>query len=61
MQEQVQDKALKEYYSKVRLTKERRRMMERCIWFSRRVKPAIALVFLTFYWVSGLNNYQKME
>ena len=59
--EGVQDKALKAYYSKVKLTKEKQKVMDRCILFSRKIKPLIAIVFVTIYWVSGLLNYQKME
>ena len=61
VQEQVQDKALREYYSKVKLTKEKEKLMRRYMNFSRRVKPVIALLFVTVYWVSGLVNYQRME
>ena len=61
VQEQVQDKALRDYYSKVKLTKEKQKTMDRCILFSRRIKPFIALVFVSFYWVSGIMNYQKSE
>ena len=67
VQEQVQDNALREYYSKVKLeeeklTKEKQKIMDRCVMFSRRIKPVIALIFyVTFYWASGLLNYQKME
>ena len=61
VQEQVQDAALRDYYSKVRLTKEKQKLMDRCILFSRKIKPFIAIVFITVYWFSGLLNYQKME
>ena len=61
VKEQVQDKALREYYSKVKLTKGKQKVMNRCILFSRKIKPFIAIVFITVYWVSGLLNYQKME
>ena len=61
VQEQVQDKALREHYSKVKLTKEKQKSMDRCIMFSRRIQPTIALIFVTCYWVSGLVNYQKLE
>ena len=59
--EQVQDQALRAYYSKVKLTKEKQKVLDRCILFSRKIKPAIAVVFITVYWFSGLLNYQKME
>ena len=61
VKEQVQDKALREYYSKVKLTKEKQKQMDRCVLFSRKTKPFIAFVFITVYWVSGLLNYQRME
>ena len=49
VQDQVQDKALQKYYSKVKLSKEERTTMDRCVMFSRRIKPVIALIFVTFY------------
>ena len=61
VKEQVQVKALREYYSKVKLTKKKQKQMDRCVLFSRKIKPFIAFVFITVYWVSGLLNYQKME
>ena len=61
VKEQVQDKALKEYYSKVKLTKAKQKVMDRCILFSRKIKPLIAFVFISVCWVSGLLNYQNME
>ena len=61
VKEQVQAKALREYYSKVKLTKEKQKLMDRCVLFSRKIKPFIAFVVITVYWVSGLLNYQKME
>ena len=61
VKEEVQDKALRQYYSKVKLTKEKQKVLSRCILFSRKIKPFIALVFVIVYWVSGLLNYQKME
>ena len=61
VQEQVQDKALREYYSKVKLTKEKEKLMKRYMTFSRRVKPVIALLFIIIYWVSGIINYRRME
>ena len=61
VQEQVQDKALREYYSKVKITKEKEKLMKRYMNFSRRVKPVIALLFIIIYWVSGIINYRRME
>ena len=61
VQEQVQDKALKDYYAKVKLTKEKQILMRRYMNFSRRVKPVVALLFIIIYWVSGLINYQRMK
>ena len=59
--EGVQDKALREYYSKVKLTKKKEKILQRCINFSRRVKPVVAVIFVIVYWVSGLKNYQRIE
>ena len=61
VREEVQDKALRDFYSKVKVAKGKRKVMDRCVMFSRRVKPALGFTFIAVYWVSGLINYQKME
>ena len=60
--ERVQDKALKEYYSRVVLTSDHKRMiLASCIMFSRKVKPFIAATFVVCYWSAGLYNYYRIE
>ena len=54
--EQVQDKALKNYYAKVKLTKEKKKTLDRCIFFQKQIKVWIIIIFITIYWISGLNN-----
>ena len=59
--EQVQDQALKDYYKRVKVTASKAKVMKRCIFFSRKVKPMIALIFIGSYWFGGLQNYKRME
>ena len=60
--ERVQDKALKEYYSLVVITSDHKRMiLTSCIMFSRKVKPLIAATFVVCYWSAGLHNYYRIE
>ena len=60
--ERKQDNALREYYGKLTITSaHKRNILNGCIMFSRRIKPVVALIFVTWYWYSGLNNYMKME
>ena len=56
VQENVQVNAMKDYYSKIKLTKEKKRSLERLIFFQKKVKVVIVLIFITVYWTSGLNN-----
>ena len=60
--ERIQDKALKEYYNRIQITSDRKRMiLAGCIMFSRKVKPVIALVFVICYWSAGFWNYNRTE
>ena len=60
--ERKQDNALKEYYSKIVITSDTKKMvLSSCIMFSRQVKPVIAAIFVISYWSAGLWNYYRIE
>ena len=60
--ERIQDKALKEYYSKIVMSSEhKQKILSSCIMFSRKVKPVIAALFVVCYWSAGLKNYYRIE
>ena len=60
--ERIQDKALKAYYANFEINSEqKRKILNVCINFSRKIKPVIAAIFVISYWAAGLWNYNKME
>ena len=54
--ENVQVHAMKDYYSKLNLTKKKKKTLNRVIFFQKTVKVIIVLTFVTVYWISGMNN-----
>ena len=54
--ENVQVHAMKDYYAKLKLTKKKRRSLDRLIFFQKKVKVVIVIIFIIVYWTSGLQN-----
>ena len=53
--EKIQDNALKEYYRNVTITSNDKKMiLNVCIMISQQIKPVVALIFVIWYWSSGL-------
>ena len=44
-----------------KMQKNKKLILRRCVYFSRHVKPFIALAFIGFYWVAGVYNMQRIE
>jgi len=60
--EKKQDDARKEFYLKnTTESAQKRKILTRCINFSRRIKPVIAFIFVVVYWFQGLKNYNRIE
>ena len=57
--ERIQDKALKEFYSTSVVKNEK--IMNACIFFSRKIKIVIIISFVFIYWGSGLYRSTQME
>ena len=51
--EKTQDIALKEYYKNAEVTDEKKlKIMNACIFFSKKIKPVIIIIFVLIYWGS---------
>ena len=60
--EEIQDSALKDYYSKAKVQDEtQKKVMTVLIFFSRTIKPIIILIFVLVYWGSGLYRTNQIE
>ena len=60
--EEIQDSALKNYYSQAKVHDEtKRKIMAVLIFFSRTIKPIIILIFVLVYWGSGLYRTNQIE
>ena len=60
--ERIQDKALKEYYSRIVMSSEyKQKILSGCIMFFRKVKPVIAALYVICYWSAGLKNNYRIE
>ena len=54
--------ALQEYHTEKEIKKMRKlRVMNGCIFFSRKIKPGIILIFVVVYWSSGLIRSSQEE